>query len=95
MKDQAAAAEGGSASMDATDQRNEMTIQELRVTNEDLYQQNTLLQQTNCDLREMIENLKQQLSMYQRQSFNQNDSTQAAYARAQAAEADYDSHNTN
>jgi len=37
MKDQAAAAEGGSASMDATDQRNEMTIQELRVTNEDLY----------------------------------------------------------
>ena len=41
------------------DQPIEMTIQELRVTNEDLQQQNVLLQATNVDLREMIENLKQ------------------------------------
>ena len=37
-----------------------MTMEELRTTNDELVQQNTALQSANRDLREMVENLRQQ-----------------------------------
>ena len=55
--------EGAAAELDIDEDHShvEMTIQELRVTNEDLVQQNNLLTNTNHDLRQMVENLRQQL----------------------------------
>ena len=55
--------EGAAAELDIEENNShiEMTIQELRVTNEDLIQQNNFLQTTNHDLRQMVENLKMQL----------------------------------
>ena len=43
----------------------EMTLHELRVTNEDLTQQNNYLTSQSRDLREMIENLRLQLDAAQ------------------------------
>ena len=57
----AAMGEGAAAELDIEESHVEMTIQELRVTNEDLVQQNNFLQTTNHDLRQMVENLKMQL----------------------------------
>lgn len=54
LKQDKAAAEGGQNGLALEEQMSqvEMTINELRVTNEDLVQQNNFLQSTNVDLRE-------------------------------------------
>ena len=59
----------------------QMTIEELRTTNDELVQQNTALQSANRDLQEMVENLRQQQHVNLRSpsmAMNRNDQTTPA-----------------